>query len=289
MIRLEYISSNGTTFDLLSWDGLKTETADYHNYKWGTNVAKKQYGEKINYFTKNAQTFKTTLLFRGPYATRRQKIDAFHFCTEYDIAHKTPGRIFWGDDYIECYITSSDTKPRDDGATYTENDIQIYAAYPFWIEEQTLSIMPSGGTSVRPTDKGYPQPRLGYPYLYSYPYAPNASYMYVDHYMPCNFKMVVWGPAESVSITIADHIYAVNHALRANQYMVIDSRPGIDPDRRCYIVSASGEITNVFDYRSPEHLLFQPIPSGDVIINYSRDYGVDLTVFKERSEPRCLS
>ena len=69
--------------------------------------------------------------------------------------------------------------------------------------------------------------------------------------------------------------------------MVIDSRQSAPADRQCYVVSESGIITNVFNYRHDTESIFKKIPSGDVLINYSRAYGITLTVFKERSEPRA--
>ena len=288
-MRLQYISSNGTSFDLLSWEGLKLKTANFHKYSWGVNASAKQYGVKLNYFTKEAQEYTATIYFRGAYNSRKVKVESFHACTEYDISHQTPGRIYWGSDYIDCYVRVSSTYPDGD---YTVNDITIYCPYPFWIEEQTLSINPIIGSTGRVTDKGYPADRATpytYPYEYSYPISKNATYMNIDHYADSAFKMVVYGPTSGVNINIAGNIYAVDHALRSNQYMIIDSRRNTPADKRCYIVSESGIVTNAFNYRDPEHPLFKPIPPGDVIINYARTYGIELTVYKERSEPRCLN
>lgn len=285
---LKYVSSNGTAFDLLSWDGLKAESADFHKYKWASSVTKKQYGEIVNYFTKAAHSYKATFCFRGSPASRRAKIDAFHFCTEYDIAHQTPGRIYWGSDYIECYIIESDTIPKKKyEQTYTENSVVIYCPYPFWIEEQTLSINPiNGSSSSSETDKGYD---ASYPYSYSYAPSPTAQFMHIDHYADSNFKLIVYGPTDEVSITIADHLYKVNHALTQHQYMVIDSRETTSADKRCYMVNAQGVETNVFNDRDESSALFQKIPSGDIIIDYARTYGIELTVYKERSEPRVAN
>lgn len=290
-MRLQYVSSNGTSFDMLSWDGLKLKTANFHNYTWGVNASTKQFGVKLNYFTKDAQEYTATIYFKGPYNTRKQIIESFHACTEYDISHETPGRIYWGDDYIECYIKTSKTYP-DDKNSYTVNDISIYCPYPFWIEEQSISINPIEGNAGRETDKGYPRVRtnpISYPYSYSYSVSRNATYMDIDHYADSAFKMIVYGPTSGVNVNIAGNIYKVDHALRSNQYMVIDSRRNTPADKRCYIVSESGLVTNSFNFRDPAYPLFKPIPPGDVIINYARTYGIELTVYKERSEPRCLS
>ena len=287
MIKLTYTSSNGTVFDLLTWEGLKTEKADFHKYAWKTSSTKKQFGEIIDKFTKDVQKYKTTFLFRGSPASRRAKIDAFHFCTEYDICHQTPGRITWGNDYIDCYIIESDTAPRNGGGLYTENSVTIYCPYPFWIEEQTLSINPiNGAAEARESDKKY---KDNYPYAYSYPISPTAQYMHIDHYAKNDFKLIAYGPTNEVNVTIADHIYRVAHSLTARQYMVIDSRQTTRPDKRCYMVNEAGIETNLFNYRDETSTLFEKIPSGDIMIDYARTYGIELTIFKERSEPRVTA
>ena len=286
---LTYTSSAGVVFDLLSFDGLKTESANYHKYTWDRNTSARQFGERLNYFTKNAQIYSATFLFRGSKASRKAKIDSFHFETERDIVNESPGKITWGSHYIECFIVSSSTEPRDDGGVYTENEVEIYCPYPFWIEEKSISIRPTDTDNPHiQTDKGYPSSRsFAYGYPYSYSVDKNAVVFQLgEHYASSNFKMVCWGPASGISINIGGNLYKVDYAIRANQYMVIDSRPLTPANRRAYVVSESGIITNVYDYRDPDYELFKPIPGGNVIINYSRSYGIDLTVYLERSEPK---
>lgn len=280
--KVTYTSSNGKVFNLLVFDDLKLEKADFHSYKWGKNVSSRQFGDKLNYFTKSAQTYKCTLLLNGSPANRRAKLEAFTQATEYDITHKTPGRIAWGLDYIECYLIESDTKPRKDGGAYTERTFTAYCPYPYWIEEVHTLIQPST-QGIRDTDKGYDD---SYPYPYSYPYAPNAVFVNVDHYTESPFKLIVYGPCTDVNINISGNIYKVDHAVLAGQYMVIDSRPNIPADRECYIVSASGIITNTFDYRDPAYELLKPIPMGDVVVTFERTHAAELTLYMERSEPR---
>lgn len=283
-----YTSSNGNSFELLTFDGLKLEKADFHKYSWGRKVTSRQFGERLNYFTKAAQTYKCTILLKGSPASRRAKLDAFHAATEYDITHQTPGRITWGLDYIDCYIVDSDTKPRDNGDAYTENDITIYCPTPYWIEEVNTVIMPTTH-GERDTDKGFPADRdipFSYPYPYSYPYAPNAVFIRVDHYTESPFRLVVYGPCVDVNINISGNIYKVDHQVLNNQYMVIDSRNDIPADKRCYIVTESGININTFDYRDPAYELFKPIPAGDVVVTFDRTHSAELTLYLERSEPR---
>ena len=68
--------------------------------------------------------------------------------------------------------------------------------------------------------------------------------------------------------------------------MVIDTRDTTPMNRRAYVMNENGTIVNVFDYRDPTSLLFEKIPNGSVVLNYDRTFGIDLTIFQERSAPR---
>lgn len=286
MANVTYTSSRGTVFNLLDFDSAKLYKADFHDYSWGKEVVKRQFGEIVNRFTKTAQSYKCTFRFRGPVTSRRSQIEAFHWETEYDICHMQAGTLTWGETYIKCYMLASDTTPEDNGAAYTENEVTMYCPYPFWISEQVMEIYPSNGADDDETSKGYTATKYGYPY--SYCGAPTTIYVNTNHYNESDFKMIIYGPAPSVQWNIGGNIYAVDYPLRSNQYMVVDSRQDTPADRQCYVVSEAGVIVNVFDYRDPSNgELFKKIPSGEFIINYPRTYGMQLTIFKERSEPLC--
>ena len=67
--------------------------------------------------------------------------------------------------------------------------------------------------------------------------------------------------------------------------MTIDSRQKGRLKGEAYLVKEDGTRVNVFDYRAPECRLFKKVPPGRLTIDYSRQHGIDLTVFLERSEP----
>ena len=247
-------------------------------------MIKRKYGEIINEFTKDAQYFSCEFKFRGTPSHRAELIEAFHFETEYDITHKKPGKLIWNNDYIYCYFVESSTYPEEDGSQYTVNQGVFYAPYPFWIEEKKVEIYPADEGATLPNAKGYVPDEDRYGYPYSYCGAPTSIFIDVNSYADCDFRMLAYGPASAVQWTIDNHVYKVDYAIRENQYMVIDSKQNTEPYRQCYVVNESGIITNVFNYRVGE--VFKKIPSGNIILNYPRTYGLELTIFIERSEPR---
>lgn len=109
--------------------------------------------------------------------------------------------------------------------------------------------------------------------------------MRVDSALPANFKAVIYGPTPKVTFTISGHLYEVNYSLRAGQVMIIDTRNSTPITERCVVINENGTTINVFDYRNPDSLLFEKVPNGEIVLNYSRTYGIDLTIYQERSAP----
>lgn len=282
MPNIRFVSSQGTTFDLLSFNSAKLQKANFHKVKWVPDVVTKQYGSVVNRFTKDPQVFDCTFLFRGSPSTRKALIDALIFTTEYDISHMRLGRIYWNTQYIDCYFSVTDTHP---SGYDTEVVGQFYCPYPFWVEEQFIQIRPSDGASgdMPENVKGY---KPSYPYEYAYPWAKSATAIHVDSALDSNFKATVYGPTNEVRFAINHHMYVVNYNLRAGQIMVIDSRDTTPINERCYVINEDGTTTNVFDYRSTTSSLFEKIPPGSIVLNYTRTYGIDLTIYQERSAPK---
>ena len=284
MINITYESSAGEIFDLMASRMGRLKKAAFHTYEWIADETEKQYGVKVNHWTKEPLEYEAQLLFEGTEAARMEAITAFHDAIDGDIFRGIPGKLQFGEAYISCFIRSSETAPSE-GRHRTLNDIVIYCPDPFWIVEQRISIAPVPQGEPLESDKQYTDVGYGYDEGYSYPIVASAKSYRIDHFAPCDFKMVVYGPAASVAINIGGHLYSVHHQISAGEYMVIDSRESQPDDRHCYLVTASGAITNCFNDRDPASLLLQQIPAGNVTINYSQEYGIDLILYKKRSEP----
>lgn len=289
MANIRYVSSSNVSFNLLSFEDAKLETANFHKVSWGVESVKKQFGTTINRFTKQPQTFSVKFKFKGDPAKRKQQIDNLIFQTEKDIADMNPGRIYWNDQYISVYLIDHSTYPEDSGMNYTITEGKFYAPFPFWIEEKTIIIKPSEESSSEYPEnvKAFPEWRdWVYPYDYAYPYARNIIYFDADSALPSDFRAAAYGPVLNyVNFFIDGHEYKVNYELRDGQVMFIDTRDFIPISERCYVLNENGTKTNVFDYRSPDSTLFEKIPAGNAQMNYSRAFRLDLTIFQERSAP----
>lgn len=275
-----YYASSGNVYNLQVARMVRIKEANFHEYAWSYDSTERRYGITINRFTKEPYAYDVKLIFIGSRESRRQNIEELHADFERDILNQTPGRIVWGDCYIDAYVIESSSYPNDQD-NWSDNDVTFLCPYPFWIQEHTVSITAIDQSSiVTETDKQY-----SYQYPYSYAINPVNTWINLNFYSDCDFKLTAYGPFSELYVTINGHPYNIDFAADASEYMVIDSRASGTAKGQAYLVRANGTKVNVFDYRNPLYSIFQKISGESVTITYPRTYGIDLTFFMERSEP----
>lgn len=272
-VNLQYVASSGNVYNLKS-DGIRTKKANYHKWNWGVNGTTLQYGIRVSDFNRKPATYETELIFTGSYNMRKTICESLHEDFELDVRKKTMGKIIWGDYYIDCYITASSTYP-DTNDVYTDNEITIYAPYPFWVHEETKSFSPQ--------EEIQGQTFLDYPYGYKYDYyfIPGFMDWIRDFPFESEFKMVIYGPCANPQVTINGYLYKVFDTLGDNEYIVIDSR-----SNTVFKYTSSNLKINIFDQRNKQQSVFKQIPGENLTLNWPGNFGFDLTLFEERSEPR---
>jgi hypothetical protein len=282
MINVVYESSNGHRYDLKA-DPIRIKNANFHNYSCTREVISQRYGEKVQRFAKEAQEYETVLYFTGIMAAIRQTMYDLHNDFERDIINQTPAKLWWHDSYIPCYVTASSTYPHDNGA-YVCNEITIYCPSPFWIEEKTFSFYPVEEQAA------YPYLDFNTDFAFDFSYKPRAVIpSETGHYAPSSFRMIMHGPCVNPSVTIGGNVYNVYVSVPAGGYLVIDSRPEAPLGWQVYMRDAAGVQSNIFDNRNPNYQILERIPGGTVNMEYSRTYGIDLTLYLERSEPSWMN
>ena len=96
-----------------------------------------------------------------------------------------------------------------------------------------------------------------------------------------NFRMVIYGACNNPAVYVSDHLYQVNCELGATDYLTIDSIT-----KKIFVTAADGTVTNVFNLRNRDSYIFEMIPPGQNIVSWEGNYGVDITLIEERSEPK---
>ena len=202
-------------------------------------------------------------------------IEALHEDFEADVRNMTPGRVIWGDYYIDCFITESSTTP-DERLAWTDNEVLLYCPYPFWIREETRTF------TIQDEEVDEDFLDYAFDYQYDYSYQPGFTEWERDFPFPSEFRMVIHGQAQDPLVMINGHQYRVYDQIGSAESIVIDSR-----NNTVTKVLGNGTELNIFDLRDKTQSVFEPIPAGRLTVNWSGTFTFDLTIFEERSEPRC--
>lgn len=271
-VPITYVASSGNKYNLIT-NGIMHREANYYRWQWDVEGTKLQYGYRVADFSRDAAEYETELIVYGSEQRRRTLIQNLHDDFENDVRTKRPGKIIWGSYYINCYIVESSTEPTE-YISWTSNQIRIYAPYPFWVQDFHVSLHAS---QVQASSF------LDYEYDYQYDYtAPTMGIRFVKTDFPfeSEFEMIIYGQAVNPRVTINGYSYILNATIPAGAYVVINSR------QKTIMMFQNGVQTNMFDFRNKTNSIFQKIPGGDLSISWDSEYGVDLTIFHERSEPR---
>lgn len=284
-MNVTYTSSDGKSYPLMVSFSMRLKTANFHSFAWKPEATSRRYGERVSLWGKEAAKYPASIVFRGTHAQRRAMLDEFHSSIERDVFYNSPGRLTWGGWYIDCFVSSSETYPSENDLTSTINDLEIYCPTSFWVSEQDYSIAPISSHALRSTDKQY---NLQYGYTYSYQVAQNTSrQIFINHYAPCDFRVVLYGSQDNLNVTIGNVHLLVNHTIPADGYMVVDTRQDIPAYKHCYLV-VNGVETNCFNFRDPTATLLEKVEPGSVMVTYNRRSQLDLTIYRERSEPAWI-
>lgn len=271
--QIKYIASSGNVYDLTT-KNIMHRVASYYNWAWKAEGAKRQYGLRVSSFSREAAQYEAELIFdaRDPAAARRL-IKALHNDFENDMRRMTPGRLVWGDYYIDCYINGSEVE-NISFWKWLVNTIQVYAPYPFWIKEEYVTL--STAEEVSGT-------YLDYTYDYSYDYAAPAvgeKIVYSESPFTSEFKLVIYGEAVNPRIVVNGYPYVLYTTIPAGSYVIIDSK-----QRTIMMYGSGGQKTNIFDFRNKTDSIFEKLPAGNLSIVWDSTFGADLTIYREQAEP----
>lgn len=269
---IKYIASSGREYDL-AVNGVLHRTANYFSWAWEVQGTKLQFGTRVSNFSRESAEYEAELVIYGTLEERRKFITALHNDFENDMRCRKPGRIVWGDYYIDGYFTQSATDPLETW-TNLSNKVHFFAPYPFWVQDDLISL-PSGLSQEGEF--------LDFPYDFLYDFTEpviGERVIQSDFPFSSEFKMIIYGQAVNPRITINDYPYVMNVTIPQGAYVIIDSRT-----KSITQYNADGTQSNMFNYRNKVNSIFEKIPGGNLAIAWDATFGADITVFRERSEP----
>lgn len=270
-----YVNSNNEKIDLLE-PPYMLQTGELFGYKW--NYESKQRlggGGKITNIRKDLEERTLTLsIVNYGVENYEEAIDYLHEITDIDVLKKTPGRLYVGGMYLNCYVTASEKSEWEPEAGYIDVSLTLAVEYPMWVGENPYTFHSFGISSTN--NKRYPR---RYPYRYAN--GMNSTYIINPHFANSNFKLIIYGPVVNPMVTIGGVSYLVNAILEEGEYLVIDSR-----SRTIIKVKKNGEQENLYHNRQKGRNFFRKVAPGRQPISWTGKFNFDLIIYEERGEPK---
>lgn len=267
--RLQYKNHMGEVIDF-GKAGIYVSANDLHDYNWTTS----QKNGRISSFKRDVATRTLPVVIfcstvSEGVAARNRLLEV----AEKDVLAKKPGRIIIGEYYFECYIIGSKKSQYLASRRKMNAELTISSDKPYWVRESAHSFRKKGTS-----DAGLDYP---FDYLFDFTSAFRQAKLVSTDFTASNFRMIIYGACSSPVVYVSGHAYAVNCEIAEGEYLTIDSVA-----KTVTKTATDGTITNVFNLRGRDSYIFEKIGTGDSTVIWDGDFGVDIILLEERSEPK---
>lgn len=273
-----YLNNFGQSIDFMSWP-YRISESDLFDYEWSYE-SKNSVNSRISRFYR--ELVEKSLKISVAAASSEQYNQALQRLlevTERDVMSLKPGKLYVGDAYLRCYICKSEKSDWIPGMEFLVNTFTAVSEGGSWVRETVTAFRADGG------EPGSSQINLdfpvGYPYDFSSGMAERA--LVNTSYSDTDFEIIIYGKCQNPEVHIAGHKYGVACQLEAGEYLKINS-----VTKKIFKVKANGEQINQFHLRDREDYIFQKIPMGKNAVTWNGQFGFDVTLLEERSEPQWI-
>lgn len=273
-MKIEYFSASSSSI-VLNKGNYLVSGHDLRDFEWDYKATNRPsgFGGRVT-FSRPVQKKTINIGIRGG-ASFAANAAALLALTEPDILNHTPGKLYLGKQYLICYLAvESKVNHFSRRANWVSKEMTILVTDPFWRTEKTFRFL-MGHAEEAENAKRY---NLRNPYRYIA--SASSGMLMNNHYAASPMIITIYDTAVNPSITIGGNIYKVNASIAPTQRIVIDQL-----QRRIESVSASGDRTNLFDYRDKNNDIFKPVEPGSQHVIYDGSFNFDITVVQQRSEP----
>ena len=270
-----YENHAGERIDLNS-ENIILQYQEFFNYSWDAATRNR----KIKGFKRDSATLPVTVAVTAETEEEYlQIIEEFYRIIEKDILAVVPGKLYIDEQYLNCYISGDIKQDAFKGILFQVKNLTLVTDFPYWIKETTYQYLPEKPNQVEYTtlEKGILFPKFPFDF-YS---EKGEKTLFNPSFKGSNFILTIYGFAENPQITIAGHPYRVETTVYEGERLVIDSIKGTVKK-----IGRLGEITDCYNARGKQKRVFQKIPPGMNTFQWSGGFGVDITLFDERSEPK---
>lgn len=265
-----YVNHLNERIDLDS-DNIILQYQELFNYSWDCETS----SDRISGFYRDSVTIPVTVTVTADTDKEYFSIlEQFYSVISKDIESVMYGRLYLGNQYLECYISGDMKSDAFMGVPIQVKNLTVVTDRPSWIIENQYTFH---SYSVSSSDN------KRYAGRYAYRYANGMSNTYIQnpHFTDANFSLVIYGPVTNPMVSIGGQNYLVNIVLEAGERLEIDSRT-----ETVTKVMANGERVNAFHNREKGKTFFRKIPPGRQPVTWTGKFDWDLTIYEERSEPK---
>lgn len=191
-----------------------------------------------------------------------------------DAENEVYGKLYVNGAYLPCRVLKS-SKDGWKGYVYSQVEITFIAPELVWTIESTQQFFPR--------KEEWASSGMNFPEDFPFDFSPTkkgTAVWEVDHIIPSDFELIIYGPCVNPRILVNEYPYEVYVTLERNEYLIIDSRTNT-----VMRYLQNGTAQSAFNERSLENSVFKKIPEGLLNINWSGEFGFDLTLFLNRREP----
>lgn len=307
-----YISHSGIRINFYEAPYYLDDT-DLLSYEWGYETE----NNRILSITKEAADKSLEIYVMPEFGIEnrdivmKQATDYLLSVLDADVAEKEPGRLYTNTGYyLECLFVKSKKSDWNMGINFMFNSFTLLVPRPVWVRETSYSFLAEAADliTILPGEEEPEQvitmeeeamfPEFSYDFavrqggrtypVFDYPFdykrVKGIRQINNDSYLPCHFKITIYGPVTDPELVIANHIYRVGTIVFTSERLEIDSR-----NNTVIKIGRLGEETDMYNSRYKLQSVFSKIPPGQHTVTWPGGYGIDITLYDERSEPRWSS
>lgn len=270
MLNFYYINNNNDILPFY-YGNVWSDPNQLRGYEWEltasngvyTSINRKAYSREIDvYFSGDTK--------EEALRTRNHAYEVF----EHDVLEGIEGRLVVGTYTLRCFVSGIADECASVGECVIKSRITIESAYPVWTTGTAYQFMPT---------EELPYGGFDFPFDFSVDFAAKPPQTITNPYpFPSHFQLTFYGSTSvAPSVTIGGMKYGVTGVLNAGESVVIDSQT-----RTVEMVKGNTmDVTSWFGKRTKDNSIFAKIPPGVSTLEWSGNFGFDLTIFNERSEP----
>lgn len=271
--RLQYRNhlGEGITF---GQDGFFVNENDLRDFAW--NYTSKN--NRISSFQKGvAKKALTVIIACTSEADGLAKRNALFEVCEKDVLANQHGKICIGDYYMKCFVTGSKKSDYLYNNQSMKVKLTVITDFPVWVKESTTTFRKVGEEAeVEGQFLDYP---MDFPFDYTFELSMRN--LINEDFVATNFRLIIYGSCSNPRIHIGGHEYLVNTDIESGEYLIVDSSA-----KTIELVKSNGNKVNCFNRRNRDSYVFEKIPAGANSVTWEGDFGFDVTLLEERSEPK---